>query len=119
MENIKQMIDNLNDLAETALGFRPENSIEIQLLMAEAKVAELEAYKDFLENQNDGLKNYVENTQKVFAALDLEEAKGCMFSEEELGAIRIDVLHIINSCTLGENDKVVRDLIIAKIDAIC
>ena len=112
MENIKQMIDNLNDLAETALGFRPENSIEIQLLMAEAKVSELQAYNEFLENQNESLRNYVENTQKVFAALDLEEAKGCMFSEDELGMIKN---HIINSCILGE--RVVRDSIISKIDA--
>ena len=58
MEKIKQMINNLNELAEAALGFRPENSIEIQLLMAEAKVAELEAYKNFLEEQNEGYMDY-------------------------------------------------------------
>ena len=119
MENIKQMIDNLRELADKALGFRPENSLEIRLLMAEAKVAELETYNEFLENQNESLRNFVENAQKVFAALDLEEAKGCVFSEEELGAIRIDLLYIIDTCTFVEDDKVARELIVAKIDAIC
>ena len=113
MENIKQMIDNLNDLAETALGFRPENSIEIQLLMAEAKVAELEAHNDFLENQNESLRNYVENTQKVFAALDLEEAKGCVFSERQLDLIKESVVY--RQGDYGSNN--IADSIISKIDA--
>lgn len=119
MENIKQMIDNLNELADKALGFRPENSIEIQLLMAEAKVAELQAYNEFLENQNDGLRNYVENTQKVFAALDLEEAKGCLFSGDELRAIKESIeFHLVNWC-FAQSDCDIRNSIIAKIDAIC
>ena len=111
------MIDNLNDLADKALAFRPENSVEVRLLMAEAKVAELEAYNEFLETKIVDLKNYVEKAQEVFEALDLEGAKGCVFSEEELGVIKENIDYQLFNWRLNQSECDIRNLIISKIDA--
>ena len=115
MENIKQMIDNLRELADKALAFRPESSLETRLLMAEAKVEELQTYNEFLENQNVELKSYVEYSQKVFATLDLYKAASCIFSEEELDSIESDsIFALSNDIFLN---KSLRHSIILKTDA--